>query len=371
MFLCIIVFMFWVYNFFWCFCLMIFWLNAWMLYRIQIITIYKCNPIPHSCQHTQSATNNLKSWVAKKNWSLVPYCKCAVSRVFETLGPDCCQRAPFLSTRTWPDPMLFIWLVWHACQSTFPLEPKKKRRGKAKCGRAEICWAHLILGNIVQANPSQSFSCSDECCYSHWIPNFACAIIRGMVSERRIVEVQWSSGVPFWMPTAHRYESMFDSCLQSWFRRSSTSAPSLDEIQATDHQKVCSKRRFPKWRPQVEAVNAGSTRSARSIRHPTSKTWLTISNFQLTSSHCSVACLQPQRSWGESVTDKKGTPCGSFFVDVPLQNLGNAWIGLDRTLCREGCFGGQLGRGEWIHFDNISIIMYHYSSNHYHAFNCR
>lgn len=59
------------------------------------------------------------------------------------------------------------------------------------------------------------------------------------------------------------------------------------------------------------------------------------------------------------------------FVDVPLQNLGSAWIGLDRTLCRKGCFGGQLGRGEWIHFDSISIIMYHYSSNHYHAFNCR
>lgn len=45
------------------------------------------------------------------------------------------------------------------------------------------------------------------------------------------------------------------------------------------------------------------------------------------------------------------------FVDVPLQNLGSAWIGLDRTLCRKGCFGGQLGRGEWIHFDSISIIL--------------
>ena len=123
-------------------------------------------------------------------------------------------------------------------------------------------------------------------------PQF-CAIIRGMISERRIVEVQWSSGVPFWMPTAHRYESMFDSCLQSWFRRSSTSAPSLGEIQATDHQKVCSKRRFPKWHPQVEAVNAGSTRSARSIRHPTSKTWLTISN----SVHIYYIYILPGSNW--------------------------------------------------------------------------
>ena len=137
-------------------------------------------------------------------------------------------------------------------------------------GEVWTCWDMLstfaTIGEYCASQPITKLFLLRWMLLGHWIPNFACAIKRGMVSERRIVEVQWRSGVPFWMPTAHRYESMFDGCLQSWLRRLSTSAPSLDAIQATDHQKVCSKRRFPKWHPQVEAVNAGSTRSV----HPTS-----------------------------------------------------------------------------------------------------
>ncbi len=247
-----------------------------------------------------------------------------------------------------PDPIQ--WLVCHACQSAFALEPKKKRRDRAKRGDAEhICYDSRVLCKPTshKAFPAQTNAVKSL------KPQFCMCNHKRHGPERRIVEVQWSSGIPFWMQTAHRYESMFDSCCRVVFEvnkrpksRWDSGNRSSEGLQQATFSKVMSLGWSCQW------VNAGSTRSARSIPNPTSKTWIYLTYwltilkyfafcpyishitawFQWTSSHCLVACLQPQHkaAFLRRIRHRqKRDTMRVSFVDVPLQNLESVWIGLD------------------------------------------
>ena len=153
--------------FFWCFCLMIFWLNAWMLCSIQMHAGYYNFQMQSqsSLLSAYAECNQLEVLGCKKDWSPVPR-KCAVSRVFETLGPDCCQRA-LLSTRTWLD---HTWssFGWFGIARA-PSRSQKEARWQGEDRRSvdvlryaeHICYGEYRASQHIK---NQSFSCSDECC---------------------------------------------------------------------------------------------------------------------------------------------------------------------------------------------------------------